>query len=487
MSEPKRIPPRLAHRVAAILLAVVLVGVAARISVPIPGSPVPQSLQTLAVLLVGFFLGGRDGTLAIAAYLLVGAAGAPVFADGAAGWTHLVGPTAGYLIGFAVAGGGVGWLAARGHLNRFAPAFGAMVLGHAAILLLGWLRLGGTLGYASAFEQGVAPFVGGGAVKSAVGAAMAVGAGRLGWSYLLLSLLAPPQAITAQEAPLITFDHYHTLAEIETYLGEVAARYPELVTLHEIGRSRVGRPIWAVDVNNPATGPAAEKPGFYVDGNIHGGEVLGGEGALAFLERLTSRYGTEQEITELVDSRAFYVVPIVNPDGRAISVDTPANHRWNIRPVDEDGDGLMDEDPPEDLDGDGRMLQMRLLDPEGSWSIHPTDPRRMVRGDAAARPRYRMEREGIDNDGDGRFNEDRVGGVDLNRDFPANWSAAQFASGPSRSPNPRPTRSSPTSPRGRTSRPSTRSTPAAASFSVSRPWRIRTSSFQGRTLRSTGE
>ena len=240
MSEPKRIPPRLAHRVAAILLAVVLVGVAARISVPIPGSPVPQSLQTLAVLLVGFFLGGRDGTLAIAAYLLVGAAGAPVFADGAAGWTHLVGPTAGYLIGFAVAGGGVGWLAARGHLNRFAPAFGAMVLGHAAILLLGWLRLGGTLGYASAFEQGVAPFVGGGAVKSAVGAAMAVGAGRLGWSYLLLSLLAPPQAITAQEAPLITFDHYHTLAEIETYLGEVAARYPELVTLHEIGRSRVG-------------------------------------------------------------------------------------------------------------------------------------------------------------------------------------------------------------------------------------------------------
>ena len=207
-----------------------------------------------------------------------------------------------------------------------------------------------------------------------------------------------------------------------------------------------------------------------MDGNIHGGEVLGGEGALAFLERLTSRYGTEQEITELVDSRAFYVVPIVNPDGRAISVDTPENHRWNIRPVDEDGDGLMDEDPPEDLDGDGRMLQMRLLDPEGSWSIHPTDPRRMVRGDAAARPRYRMEREGIDNDGDGRFNEDRVGGVDLNRNFPANWSAAQFASGPSRSPNPRPTRSSPTSPRGRTSRPSTRSTPAAASFSVSRPW-----------------
>jgi len=252
--------------------------------------------------------------------------------------------------------------------------------------------------------------------------------------YALFPLLAPPTAVAAQvvaqEESLITFDHYHTLAEIETYLGDVTARYPELVTLHVIGRSRADRPIWAVDVNNPATGPAAEKPAFYVDGNIHGGEVLGGEGALAFLERLTSQYGTDPTVTELVDSRAFYVVPIVNPDGRAISVDTPENHRWNIRPVDEDGDGLLDEDPPEDLDGDGRILQMRVQDPQGSWSIHPTDPRRMVRGGPAEAPKYRLDREGIDNDGDGRFNEDRVGGVDLNRNFPANWSAAQFASGP---------------------------------------------------------
>ena len=165
----------------AITLAVLAVAVSARVSVPIPGSPVPQSLQTLAVLLVGFFLGGRDGTVALAIYLLVGGAGAPVFADGAAGWTHLVGPTAGYLIGFAVAGGGLGWVAERGNLNRVAPAFGAMVGGHAAILLLGWLRLGATLGYASAFEQGVAPFLVGGVVKSAVGAAIALAALRLGW------------------------------------------------------------------------------------------------------------------------------------------------------------------------------------------------------------------------------------------------------------------------------------------------------------------
>ena len=243
-------------------------------------------------------------------------------------------------------------------------------------------------------------------------------------------ILAAPLA--GQSTGLITFDHYHTLDEIETYLEGIASRYPELVTLGVIGQSREGRPIWAVDVNNPMTGLASEKPGFYVDGNIHGGEVLGGEGALAFLDRLLAGHEAGVDLRELVDTRAFYIVPIVNPDGRAISVDTPENHRWNVRPVDEDGDGRVDEDPPEDLDGDGRILQMRIPDPDGGWVVHATDVRRMtrLRGASTDRPRYRVVGEGIDNDGDGAFNEDRVGGVDLNRNFPANWSAAQFASGP---------------------------------------------------------
>lgn len=241
-----------------------------------------------------------------------------------------------------------------------------------------------------------------------------------------------PAASAAQDTGLIRFDHYHTLGEIGTYLETLAARYPRLVTLDVIGRSREGRPIWAVDVNDPATGPATEKPGFYVDGNIHGGEVLGGEGALAFLDRIVAGHADGGPLTELVEARTFYVVPIVNPDGRAISVDTPENHRWNVRPVDEDEDGALDEDPPEDVDGDGRILRMRVRDTRGDWTVHATDPRRMmrVRDDATHGPRYRLMEEGIDNDGDGRFNEDRVGGVDLNRNFPANWSAAQFASGP---------------------------------------------------------
>lgn len=230
----------------------------------------------------------------------------------------------------------------------------------------------------------------------------------------------------------LDFNHYHTVGEFEAYLEEIAATYPYLTRLLKIGESWGGRPILALEINNPETGPAEEKPAFYLDGNIHGGEVLAGEGALAFIHRLITDYGNDARITGLVDRAAFYIVPLVNPDGRAISIDTPENHRWNIVPVDQDDDGAFDEDPPEDLDGDGRILRMRVPDPEGGWTIHPDDSRRMVRvrrGEVADGQRYAMYSEGTDNDGDGRFNEDQVGGVDLNRNFPSNWSPAQRASG----------------------------------------------------------
>jgi hypothetical protein len=246
-----------------------------------------------------------------------------------------------------------------------------------------------------------------------------------------LGAAVPAPGPLAQQ-PLITFDRYHSVAEIEAYLEAVVARHAGLATLVELGHSRAGRRLLAIEINNSATGAAAEKPGFYLDGNIHGGELLGGEAALHFIDTLLSGYDNDARITELVDTTAFYVVPVVNPDGRAISVDTPESHRWNIRPLDEDGDGLIDEDPPEDVDGDGRILDLRVQDPRGPWKASPEDPRVMVRRERGDQdgPFYQMISEGIDNDGDGEFNEDRAGGVDLNRNFPANWSAAQFGSGP---------------------------------------------------------
>ena len=134
----------------------------------VPGTSVPQSAQTLAVVLVGAFLGARDGALALALYLLSGAVGLPVFADGASGQLHLIGPTGGYLTGFVLAAAMVGWMADQGYVARLRTAVVVMIGGHVIILSLGWLRLAWSLGPWEAFATGATPFLWGGLAKSIV-------------------------------------------------------------------------------------------------------------------------------------------------------------------------------------------------------------------------------------------------------------------------------------------------------------------------------
>ena len=85
------------------VVGVVVIGISGQVAATIPGLAVPQSAQTVAVLAVGSLLGTRDGVLTLLAFLVIGGIGLPVFAEGASGWVHLVGPSAGYLAGFVVA------------------------------------------------------------------------------------------------------------------------------------------------------------------------------------------------------------------------------------------------------------------------------------------------------------------------------------------------------------------------------------------------
>ena len=151
---------------------VLLIALGARVDVAVPGSPVPQSLQTLAVLAAGLALGPRWGAGAAALYVLAGAAGLPVFADGASGLSVLTGPTAGYLAGFVLAAGLVGLLS--GDLagapwgRQIVTALGLALAGHVVILALGWGGLALRLGPAAALSAGVWPFLWGMAVKAAI-------------------------------------------------------------------------------------------------------------------------------------------------------------------------------------------------------------------------------------------------------------------------------------------------------------------------------
>ncbi len=232
--------------------------------------------------------------------------------------------------------------------------------------------------------------------------------------------------LQAQEVRVpLRFDYYYSYEKMAEAMKALNKAYPELTSLDEVGRSEEGRIIWALTINNRKTGEPLSKPGVYVDGNIHGNEIQAGEVCLYLANRLLTNYGKIPEITEVVDRNIFYIIPVVNVDGRAHFFDdpnTPSTNRTIRIPVDDDRDGLYDEDGPEDIDGDGSITNMRIRDTLGRLRSDPADPRLMISVKPGEKGEWtRLGQEGIDNDGDGQVNEDAEGYVDGNRNWGFNW------------------------------------------------------------------
>ena len=146
----------------------------AQISLPVPGSPVPVTGQTLAVLLIGTTYGARLGFLTFASYLLAGIAGAPIFAPSATSANHgidrLVGATGGYLVGMLVASLLLGYLADRKADQKFRTSFPALLLGDLVIFTFGlaWLHASLDMTWSATFKAGLTPFILGEALKIAI-------------------------------------------------------------------------------------------------------------------------------------------------------------------------------------------------------------------------------------------------------------------------------------------------------------------------------
>ncbi len=225
--------------------------------------------------------------------------------------------------------------------------------------------------------------------------------------------------------PALAFDHFYRYAELTEWLQALAREYPDLVAIESIGKSFEARDIWVATVTNRKTGPAADKPAFWVDGNIHATEVAASAANLYLLHTLVTQYGTDADVTRALDTRAFYVCPRINPDGAEWALaDKPKWIRSSTRPYpydEEDIEGLT----VEDINGDGRILQMRLPDANGLWKAHPDEPRLLIRRDPAETggTYYRLLPEGhIDGyDGFTLRVKKRPQGLDLNRNFPASW------------------------------------------------------------------
>jgi hypothetical protein len=236
----------------------------------------------------------------------------------------------------------------------------------------------------------------------------------------------PAIGMTEQRQVDVAWNRFYDCAGIDVILKQLNQAFPDLTRRISLGQSVGGRTIWCLQVTALKHGDPDRKAGMYIDGNIHGNEVQGGDAVLYTAWYLCHQYGKLDKITNLLNERVFYLVPTINPDGRdnwLHHAHTGSSSRSGIAPTDNDRDGLMDEDGADDLNGDGQITQMRMKDPHGRYKPHPDFPEAlMVRVKPGETGQYNLlGQEGIDNDQDGRINEDGLGGYDMNRNWAFDW------------------------------------------------------------------
>jgi murein tripeptide amidase MpaA len=229
--------------------------------------------------------------------------------------------------------------------------------------------------------------------------------------------------------PVIDFSRFYRYADLIRFLRAFAEEHPKRVAYSVIGKSHEGRDIPVLTLTNTATGKAEDKPAFWVDGNIHSVELSASSACLYFIKFLLDGYGKDADITRALDTRAIYVCPRINPDGAEWALaDSPKYVRSSTRryPFDEEPvEGLI----AQDMDGDGRILQMRIRDRNGPWKRHPDEPRLLIRRDPLDAPGgdyFRVLPEGRIENHDGVHEEiagviGNAQGLDLNRNFPGGW------------------------------------------------------------------
>lgn len=265
--------------------------------------------------------------------------------------------------------------------------------------------------------------------------------------FLILVNQVPAQSVTkdfitsslkAMGAPNnpkveIAWNRYYDWQEIGTICSRLAQAHPNLIHHGSIGKSVQNRELYLLTVTNFKKGDSDRKPAMYIDGNIHSNEIQGAEVALYTAWFLVESYGHIDWISELLDEKTCYIIPTINPDARDFFIhsgNTPHSPRSGMMPRDDDGDGLVDEDGYDDLDGDGNIVRMRKRDANGRWREDPDNPGMMIHVKPDEKGEFTiLGMEGFDNDGDGLVNEDGPGYYDPNRNWGWNWQPAYVEHG----------------------------------------------------------
>ena len=224
---------------------------------------------------------------------------------------------------------------------------------------------------------------------------------------------------------------YYTYDKLTQILHDLVAAYPRLAQIESIGNSYEGRELWLVTLTNSATGPAIEKPAYWIDANTHAGEVTGSTVVLYTIWSYLTSYGSDEKVTKVLDRSAIYLLPRISVDGAEKYLTSPYYLRSSTRlhPNEDECDGLY----PEDIDGDGLILDMRIKDLNGPWKRSGKDPRIMRRRDIDEEggEYYQLLTEGLIRNYDGYtipIAPPREG-MDINRNYPYEWAPENVESG----------------------------------------------------------
>jgi hypothetical protein len=249
----------------------------------------------------------------------------------------------------------------------------------------------------------------------------------------LAALGSPPNPKVA-----VAWDRFYDHAGIMEIARRLAAGHPDRIKVGSIGRSTQGRDMVLLTVTNFDTGNPDRKPAMYIDGNIHSNEIQGSEFSLYTAWYLAEMADRVPAVDSLLDQYTLYIVPTINPDARDHFMHRPntaSSPRTGLAPRDNDGDGRIDEDNLDDLNGDGHVTQMRRKNSNGRFKVSPEDPRLMIPVRPGEQGEYDLlGQEGFDNDGDGFVNEDADGGYDPNRNWPWRWMPQYVQGGADRYP-----------------------------------------------------
>jgi hypothetical protein len=234
------------------------------------------------------------------------------------------------------------------------------------------------------------------------------------WS-LLASLLA------FGAAPAVEYRDHQGLT---TELKKLSTDFPSIVRLKKQALTAGNREVWVVELGAGSDEARPKRPALLLVAGIEGNDLAGSASALHWVSNLAQRYSQDESVRTLLDTTVIYVFPRVNPDAAERFFAKPRVERsTNDTPNDDDHDGTVDEDGPEDLNNDGLVTSMRIQDPEGDYILDPPEPRLLIKADKSKGEKgvWKLLSEGIDNDKDEQWNEDAVGGVNLNRNFPYHY------------------------------------------------------------------